>query len=487
MDVNASTANRSTNGTFDLLKLPVIGNYLRWRYSRMGMQLVMLVVALIMILHGLFGPQLAPRNLSTLLTWVHYRGILVLVLLAAGNFFCMACPFMLPRELARRFSRPVQNWPRPLRNKWLSIALFVLVLFAYEYFDLWGSPWGTAWLIIAYFAAALLVDAFFKQASFCKYVCPIGQFNFISSTVSPLEVKVADGDICLNCTTKDCIKGTRDPEDQDKVTQRGCELALFQPGKVGNMDCTFCMDCVHACPHDNIAVTTRLPGSELWADTRRSGIGYFSNRSDISALALIFTFGALLNAFGMVSPVYAFQDWLAGVLGTTSEAVVLGSLFFLMLVVEPALLLGTAAFLTRAWTGTGEKLLPVAMRYAYALVPFGFGLWVAHYSFHLLTGIWTVIPVAQSTLAGWGVPLPGDPLWRLSGLPAGLVYPLEMGFLGLGLLGSLLAAYRISFRDYKARPWQAFIPWAVLCVMLFIAAVWLLNQPMEMRGMFLGG
>lgn len=476
----------SNNSSSDLLQLPVIGDFLHWRYSRVFMQSITFVIAIIMILHGLFGPQLAPRNLSTLLTWVHYRGILVLIVLVAGNFFCMACPFMLPRELARRFSSPVRNWPRWLRNKWLSIALFVLVLFAYEFFDLWGSPWWTAWLIIAYFSAALLVDTFFKNASFCKYVCPIGQFNFISSTVSPLEVKVADADICVNCTTMDCIKGARDQNDPDKVLQRGCELALFQPGKVGNMDCTFCMDCVHACPHDNVAITTRLPGSELWTDTRRSGIGRFSNRKDLSVLALIFTFGALLNAFGMVSPVYAVQDWLAGVLNTTSEAPILGVLFFLMLVVEPVVLLGLAAYITRTWTASGEKLLPVVMRYAYALVPFGFGLWVAHYSFHLLTGIWTVIPVIQSTLADGGISLLGDPLWRLSGLPEELVYPLELGFLSLGLLGSLLVAYRISVRDYKARPRQAFIPWAVLCVVLFCAAVWLLNQPMEMRGTFLG-
>lgn len=476
-----------TDDATDLLQLPVIGDFLRWRYSRMFMQGILLIIAIIMILHGLFGPQLAPRNLSTLLTWVHYRGILVLILLVAGNFFCMACPFMLPRELARRFSSPVRNWPRWLRNKWLSLGLFVLILFAYELFDLWGSPWWTAWLILAYFSTALLVDTFFKNASFCKYVCPIGQFNFISSTVSPLEIKVADTDICVNCTTHDCIKGTRDPNNQDNIIQRGCELALFQPKKVGNMDCTFCMDCVYACPHDNVAITTRLPGSELWTDTRRSGIGRFSSRKDLSVLALIFTFGALLNAFGMVSPIYAFQDWLAGVLNTTSEASVLGTLFFLMLVVEPVVLLGLAAYITRTWTASGEKLLPVVMRYSYALVPFGFGLWVAHYSFHLLTGLWTFVPVVQSTVAGLGISLLGEPLWRLSGLPAGLVYPLELGFLGLGLLGSLLVAYRISVRDYIARPWQAFIPWAVLCVLLCGAAVWLLNQPMEMRGTFLGG
>jgi polyferredoxin len=475
------------NGTLDFLQLPVIGYFLRWRYSRMFMQSILFVIAILMIVHGLFGPQLAPRNLSTLLTWVHYRGALVLVLLVAGNFFCMACPFMLPRELVRRFSRPVRNWPRVLRNKWLSLGLFVLILFAYELFDLWGSPWWTAWLIIAYFSAALLVDAFFKNASFCKYVCPIGQFNFISSTVSPLEIKVADADICANCTTKDCIKGTRDPDSLDQIIQRGCELALFQPKKTGNMDCTFCLDCVHACPHDNVALTARLPGSELWDDTRRSGIGRFSKRSDISVLALIFTFGALLNAFGMVSPVYAFQTWLAGVLGTTSETTVLGTLFFIMLVVEPVVLLGLAAWITRNWTGSDEKLLPVVMRYAFALIPLGFGLWVAHYSFHLFTGIWTFIPVIQDTLANWGLPLFGDPLWRLSGLSPEMVYPLELGFLGLGLWGSLLVTYRISVRYYKDRPWRAFIPWAVLCIVLCSSAIWLLNQPMEMRGMFLGG
>lgn len=471
----------------DLLQLPLIGDFLRWRHSRMALQSITLIIALAMILHGLFGPDMAPRNLSTLFTWVHYRGILVLILLVAGNFFCMACPFMLPRELARRFTKPVRNWPRPLRNKWLSIGLFVLILFSYEYFDLWGSPWWTAWLIIGYFSAALLVDTFFKKASFCKYVCPIGQFNFISSTVSPFEVQVADPDTCLTCETKDCIKGTRDPEDHDKVVQRGCELALFQPNKVGNMDCTFCMDCVHACPHDNVAVSTKVPGSELWEKTRRSGIGRFENRNDLSVLALIFTFGALLNAFGMVSPVYAFQSWLAGVLNTTSELPVLATLFFLMLVAEPVVLLGLAAYSTSKWTATNEKLLPIIMRYAYALVPFGFGLWVAHYSFHFLTGIWTFIPVIQSTVADWGMPIFGEPLWRLSGMQPGLVYPLELGFLGLGLLGSLLVTYRISFREYKARPWQAFIPWAVLSVLLCVAATWLLNQPMEMRGTFLGG
>ncbi|HEX8116769.1 MAG TPA: hypothetical protein VF521_05815, partial [Pyrinomonadaceae bacterium] len=119
---------------FDLLRVPLVGNLLRWRHARTALQIPLFVVAALMILHGLFGPQLAPKNLATTLSWVHFRGALVLVLLLAGNFFCMACPFMLPRNLARRFVKPRRNWPRFLRNKWLSLALFVGVLFAYELF-----------------------------------------------------------------------------------------------------------------------------------------------------------------------------------------------------------------------------------------------------------------------------------------------------------------------------------------------------------------
>jgi ferredoxin len=476
--VIVETARPESAGT-DWLRVPVLGRFLRWRHSRKAMQVPVFLVALAMIAHGLFGPQLAPKNLATLLTWVHYRGLLVLVLLGAGNLFCMACPFMLPREIARRFLKPRWRWPRRLRSKWLAIALLVLVLFAYELFDLWSSPWWTAWLIVGYFAAALLVDGLFQKATFCKWVCPIGQFNFAASTLSPLEVQVRDPGVCARCTTLDCITGTRHPENRDVIVQRGCELVLFQPRKVGNMDCTFCLDCAYACPHENVALTTRLPGSELWGDPRRSGIGFFSQRKDLAALMLVFTFGALLNAFGMVSPVYAVESWLAARMGTTHEAPALGALFLLLLVVEPLLLLGLASWLTRKAAGTREPLLPLATRFAYALAPLGFGIWLAHYSFHLFTGLWTFIPVAQSALGAT------NPNWTLGGFSPASVHPLELGFLGLGWLGSLLATWRIAEREYGERALRAFLPWAGLCLLLWIAAMWLLAQPMEMRGAFM--
>jgi ferredoxin len=469
------------------LRVPLLGNLLRWRHARTLLQIPLFVVAALMILHGLTGPQFAPKNLATTLSWVHFRGALVLVLLLAGNFFCMACPFMLPRNLARRFASPRRNWPRRLRNKWLSLALFVLVLFAYELFDLWGSPWWTAWLVVAYFAGALAVDVLFKHASFCKFVCPLGQFNFVASTVSPLEVKVRDLNVCDDCRTKDCIRGRREHPASPVVLQRGCELALFQPRKMGNMDCTFCLDCVQACPHDNVGILSRLPAEELVPDRLRSGVGIFSRRKDLSALAIVFTFGALLNAFGMVSPVYALEGWLASTLHVQHEAPVLGLIFTLFLVAEPVLLLGAAGWLTTSWGGRRGGVLPAVVRYSYALIPLGFGVWLAHYGFHFLTGLLTFIPVAQSAAsAGAGWPVLGVPAWHLTGLPERVVYPLELGFLGLGLLGSLLLTYRLAEDDAAARRGRVFATWAVLCVALCVSGFWLMSQPMEMRGTFPG-
>jgi ferredoxin len=477
---------------FDILRWPVLGRFLRWRHARSALGVPLLLLAALILLDGFTGPQLAPKNLATVLIWVHYRGFLVLALLVAGNLFCMACPFMLTRNLARRFFRPARMWPRRLRNKWAAVVLFALLLFSYELFDLWATPWWTAWLILAYFLAALLIDSLFQRAPFCKYVCPLGQFNFAASLSSPLEIKVRDPAVCLTCAGKACISGRASSAAPgegggSQPALRGCELNLYQPLKVGNMDCTFCLDCVHACPYDNVGLLAHRPAAELVADPARSGVGRFSQRPDLAALVLLFTFGALLNAFGMVSPVYEVETWLAGLLGVRSEALILGIIFLAGLVAVPGMLVGLAAGLTRRWARLEAPLSRVAARYAYALAPFGLGMWLAHYAFHFLTGFWTFIPVVQGALMDLGWPVLGAPRWQLGPLvPATWLDPLELLLLGAGWLVSLGVAYSVSMEEAPQRSWRAFLPWAVLLLLLFLAANWLMAQPMEMRGTALG-
>ncbi|MGA7592461.1 MAG: hypothetical protein WBW02_18240, partial [Candidatus Sulfotelmatobacter sp.] len=74
---------------FDLLTVPVIGPLLRWRHSRTFLQIPLFAISVVMIVEGLLGPTLSPKNLATVLTWVHFRGALVVAILCAGNLFCL--------------------------------------------------------------------------------------------------------------------------------------------------------------------------------------------------------------------------------------------------------------------------------------------------------------------------------------------------------------------------------------------------------------
>ncbi|RME74750.1 MAG: FesM [Chloroflexi bacterium] len=479
-------AARPAFARHDLLTWPLVGPFLRWRFSRRFLQAVLLAVSALILFDGFLGPQQSPKNLATVTVWIHYRGLVVLALLLVGNLFCMACPFMLPREAARWLGRRLglqRNVPRPLRSKWPAVILLALFFYLFELYDLWASPWLTAWVIATYFLTALVIDLFFRGAAFCKYVCPLGQFNFMAALASPGEIRVREAAVCTTCRTKDCIAGNR------QTGQRGCELWLFQPGKVGNMDCTFCLDCVYACPHDNIGLLARLPTQELWSDPRRAGIGRLGRRLDVTALLVVLIFGAYLNAFGMIKPVYALEQWLAARLHTTAEAPVLLLIFGVGLGVVPPLLLATAGWLSRLASGRRESVRETAQYFILSLVPLGFGMWLAHYAFHFLTGALTLIPVTQSFLNDIGLPA-GEPLWQLGPIvPADWLFPLQAFFLYLGTFGSLVAAFQLAVSRYRTRQvaLRAFLPWAALTLVMLVAALWIMFQPMEMRGtIFLG-
>lgn len=458
---------------WDLLATPAIGRALRSPVFRRVARTAMLLLAAAIVADGLLGPQMSPMNLAGVLPWTYWRGLGVVALLAAGNFFCMACPFMLPRDLGRRFLPARWRWPRPLRSKWLAVAVVLAYLWAYEVFDLWDSPRATAWIVAGYFAAAFVVDGLFRRASFCKYLCPIGQFHFVGSLVSPLEVRVRDPAVCRSCRTFDCIRGN--------AGQRGCELGLFQPKKVGSFDCTFCLDCVDACPHQNVGILAVAPGTDLIRDPYRSSLGRWSKRPDIAALVLVLVFGAFVNAAAMVEPV-------AGAARAGSASGVPGFTWLLAgVVVAAPVIAGACGALGRALGGAAAPWRELTCRFVLSLVPLGFGMWCAHFLFHLLGGAGTAVPVVQRAAAGVGLRVLGEPAWGVAALaaPAGWLVPLEVLLLDLGLLLTLYVGWRIAcgYRPSGRRALGLLLPWASLATALWVAGVWILLQPMEMRGM----
>lgn len=467
---------------FDILRLPLLGHFLRWKHSRTFMQTILFVLAAAIIIDGLWGSPIAPRNVATVSAWVHYRGLVVLALLLIGNLFCAACPFVLPRKLAKWLGRPSWRWPKALRNKWLALVSLVAIVFTYELFDLWATPWWTAWLTVAYFVTAFVIEAFFTRSSFCMYVCPLGSFNFLYSTLSPTQITSRNLQTCRDCEGHECINGAD--------TQDGCQLELFVPTIRSNMDCTLCLDCVRACPYDNVALAVRPPGDELFQQSWRQ-------RLDLAWLAVITAFLGLINAFGMVPPIYVLEERLANLLNTRSEAIVLG-LIYIIAILGPLALVYAAAWLGRFLTVRATAATPVSLnrlvtRYAYSFVPMGFAIWLAHYLFHFLTGGMTIAPAFQTFFErtlNW--PILGEPNWQLASrfVPAvPTIQILQTGITYGGLLVAItmvLGAARKAQRTPRGALLEA-LPWMFVLILLAVASGSTFLLPMEMRGSALGG
>jgi len=462
---------RTERQPFDLLRVPVLGRIFRHRHFRHVLQFGLFALAVATVIDGFFGPQIAPINLAGVLPWTYWRGFVVIALLAAGNFFCMACPFMLPRNLGRRLLPARRRWPRLLRSKWLAAGLLVVYLWAYEVFNLWNSPWWTAWIILGYFTTAFVIDGFFRGASFCKYVCPIGQFHFVNALVSPLEIKTRSASVCASCRTHDCIRGNE--------TQRGCELHLFQPRKTSNFDCTFCLDCVQACPQDNIGILAGIPGSTMLQDRHSSGIGRMSKRSDAAALAWILVFGSLVNAAAMVDPIRAGTQSLSAALALRSTLQVTTGLFLAGILGAPLLLAWLCGTVAARLGRASVSWLVLARSFGFALIPLGFSMWVAHFSYHLVAGWRSIIPVLDRILrvSTAAANLSAEtPAW----LPAAQILLLD---------GGLVFSVYLVWRTARRRTAEIsgalglVIPWAALAIAIYAASVWILFQPMQMRGM----
>ena len=189
---------------------------------------------------------------------------------------------------------------------------------------------------------------------------------------------------------------------------------------------------------------------------------------------------------GWSRPVLEWQDQLTSLLRQRSPLLA-SSLFYVFgLLVLPVLLVGTATALCR-FSGRPEmSKLEVATRFSYALVPLGFSMWLAHYSFHFLASFDAVIPVLQRFAGDLGWAVLGKPAWvRACCRPVADWLPrLEILFLDLGLLLSLYSGYRIA-QDQSQRASNALkmlAPWALLIVVLFAVGVWIVLQPMQMRG-----
>ena len=441
-------------------------------YSRRAIQCFLLFLAGIIILDGFLGPSSpSANNLAGVLPWTYWRGFVVIGLLVIGNVFCAVCPFTITRRLAARVLRRPFVWPTALRNKWLAALLFFLYLWSYEAFDLWDSPAWSAWLIVGYFSTCFLVEGFFPRGTFCRYLCPIGQFNFTSASISPFEVQAKDTVVCKSCTTQDCLRGNAESP--------GCPTGLFLPSKAGNNDCTFCLDCVRACPHDNAALSAVLPARSIG----QNRVTHRTPSTDWVFLCGLIVFGAFVNAAAMVEPVVSAETGLAAAMGT-SEFWAQALAFLLGLIIAPVILVSLCAR-SASWISKSSLTpLRIILNFVPALIPIGFAMWLSHLGFHLVTSFDSLVPATERALGQFTSEI-GSTGISFTAASAGDWTSWALMILGIGLLVSLGVCWRTGRNLAGPIPTalKLSLPWSLLALLLYSLGAWILLQPMEMRGM----
>ncbi len=226
------------------------------------------------------------------------------------------------------------------------------------------------------------------------------------------------------------------------------------------------------------------PATSLWNFAFRSGIGRLSQRADYAALAILLCFGAFANAAGMVAPVVSAERAVCEVLDWSMSGSVTTAFYGLVLIVIPAIGICIAAAFSRLHVEL--PIREIVCRFAWSFVPLGFAMWLAHYSFHFFTSFDTIIPATQRFAADFRLASIGKPDWICSCCRPAPDWLLKAELLSLdvGLLVSLYAAWRIaqSMARSLRQNFRVVAPWAILLVGLFACGVWILLQPMEMRG-----
>ena len=435
---------------------------LRARYGRRALQAVMLLLAAAVVADGLLGPSDGadePRR----------RAALDLLARASRWSRCSrpATSSAWPARSCCRASwagasgSPRRSWPRAAALEVAGRRPAGALLLGLRGVRPLGQPAATAWIVVALLRRRVRSSTrCFRGASFCKYVCPIGQFHFVGSLVSPLEVTVREPDACA------ALHDARLPARQRRRSA-AARLDLFLPRKAGNLDCTFCLDCVHACPHDNVGI---LIGGARPRSRPRSrcgpSLGRLSRRPDVAALALVFVVAAFTSGAAMVTSI------------------------------GPGLAVPVAALVfvpwagTMAWAARGRARLrssgQVLCRLALALVPLGLSMWSAHVLFHLLTG-WSSALAGRSArgrgrrracagggeLGRWS---------RLSSPRTGCCGCRSCSWTSASWSRCTWAGGSCAARA-RASALGPLVPWVAVAVSLYAVGVWTFLQPMAMRGM----
>ena len=238
----------------DVLEWPLVGRLLRWRHARTSLQLVLLAAAAVVVLHGLFGPDIAPGNLATVLTWVHYRGIARRRAARRRQFLLRRVPVRAGSRLgppASRAGAAVAEAPSRQVDRHRALRRGAVRLRALRSVGAAAGHGVSGPRLLRRRAGDRhgLQRRDVLQAPVPDRAVQLRGVHHVAARAADSGTGDLPGVPDVGLHRRAPVAGGAAARSSSGAASSG----LYLPAKVGNIDCTFCLDCVHACPHDNIA------------------------------------------------------------------------------------------------------------------------------------------------------------------------------------------------------------------------------------------
>ncbi|OGQ82674.1 MAG: hypothetical protein A3F90_19195 [Deltaproteobacteria bacterium RIFCSPLOWO2_12_FULL_60_19] len=476
--VTARSRGARAEGSLDLLRLRWLDRFVRWKGFQWVFQIPVLLLTLALAFLGFSDIQDGAKNLATKLTWIVWWPGIIFTFILVGRFWCVMCPFGALNEWSAKLAAPERMFPKSLRNLWLATFLFVLLTWFDEQLGIIRSPQMTAWVIVILSIAAVATGLFYQRRSFCRYVCPITGLQGLYSMLSPVALRARRRDQCLKECHQDCYRGGEQAA--------GCPMFEFPMTMERNTFCNFCFECVKSCPPENIALTTRPFGQELWsAGALRRDAAYLAvalvGITTVVSAQMLAQWSGWISQLSRLIPV----DLRVLMKPVTYLAVTESAVFFLFSLVAFPAVVWLAAWTTGKIAGEqngGVKQTFVAM--ASMFIPIGLAMHLAHNASHLLAEGPGAIPALTRTLNRY---LPfdfGTPHWQSAAVASPEAISWLQMLLILGGFALSVAAYeRLTAKTGVAQSagGKALIPFVVASLLFTLVNLVLLNQPMGMR------
>lgn len=195
--------------------------------------------------------------------------IVIVYLLIGGRAYCSwVCPYTIIGEIGEKIHRKllkaklIKSYSFNEKIKYIFWFIFLLLSFisgylVFETFNIVGIlsraiVYGYS-VALSLVLAVFLIEVFFSQRAWCRYICPIGTtYAFIGW---PSATKIVWDDKCDHCQV--CSNVCIVPYVLD-ITKKNANKENKKEMTIISGDCTLCGRCIEVCHQDALKYETKL-------------------------------------------------------------------------------------------------------------------------------------------------------------------------------------------------------------------------------------